>query len=47
MLVDEHHDVAELEPSLSAGGSMVVQPATIGVAADGGGTDAENSTGFF
>lgn len=47
MLVDEHHDVAELESSLPPSCAVVIEPTSVRITADGGGADSEDSAGFF
>ena len=47
MFFDEHDDIAEEEASLSAFGSVVVEPPSVGVASDGCRADAKESADFF
>ena len=47
MFFDESDDIAEQESSLSAGRSVVMQPASVGISPDGCRADAEEAADFF
>ncbi len=47
MFLDEHDDIAEEESSLAAFCSVVVEPTSVGVSADGSGADTKEAADLF